>query len=49
VDLRLKDHDSLHVAISIPDEDVIKSSIKVKTSVLGDLIGPALVDTEKLM
>jgi CD109 antigen len=49
VDLRLKDHDSYHASVSIPEEDVIKSSIKIKTSVLGDLIGPALVDTEKLM
>lgn len=48
VDLRLKDHDSYHFELFV-DPSAIKNSIKIETAVIGDLIGPALVNTENLM
>lgn len=48
VDLRFKDRDSYSFDIFV-DKDAVKKSIKIETSVIGDLIGPALVSTENLM
>lgn len=49
IDLRGESRfDSYFAEISI-DENAINSSIKIEMSTIGDLIGPAIVDTEKLM
>ena len=48
VDLRDKRFDSYDAAITLP-HNAISSSIKIEASVIGDLIGPALLDTEELM
>ena len=48
-DLRLKNvHDSDLINFVIPEE-AIKSSIRIEASVIGDFIGPALIDTKNLM
>lgn len=48
IDLREKSHFSYAFDIDI-DENALKNSIKISSSAIGDLIGPALSSTEDLM
>lgn len=47
IDLREKSHDSFQMSIPIDTES--RNSIKISSSVIGDLIGPAIENTDKLL
>lgn len=48
IDLREKPHFSYAFDIDVFD-NALKNSIKIRSSAIGDLIGPALSSTENLM
>lgn len=49
IDLRNRTHDGKSFNIPIPQKGVILKSINIQASAIGDLLGPALVNIQKLM